>query len=358
MDEIVVSAPGKVLIAGGYLVLDPAYPGLVISTTSKFYTIIRPLKPGSTASAAAAAPPLIRVHSPQFINAEWRYGVHIGGAASEVAVTPLESEGGCVDQPARNPRCPRWGGDGGGYILTDALCLRSNKFVYLALQRTLQLVLEKVATETVRSILRTGLDVAIVGDNDFYSQRKQLEARNLVPTTTTTPVAVASLSQLPKFLPTGVSIRDVHKTGLGSSAALITSLVCALLLRFGVVASESLMQGADERDEGRQLAHNLAQYVHCLAQGKVGSGFDVSSAIFGSHIYTRFDPAVIQGLMSDDEVRCRSAPSPPVSLSIRGHTHMLLLDYVCREPRHYLGLCYPRRTPGGITKSSHLPCPL
>lgn len=97
MEEIVVSAPGKVLIAGGYLVLDPAYPGLVISTTSKFYTIIHPLKSGSTASVAAAAPPLVRVRSPQFINAEWRYDVNIGESASEVAVTPLESEGGCVD---------------------------------------------------------------------------------------------------------------------------------------------------------------------------------------------------------------------------------------------------------------------
>lgn len=101
MDEIVVSAPGKVLIAGGYLILDPAYPGLVISTTSKFYTVIRPLKLGSTASAAVAVattvPPLVRVRSPQFINAEWRYNVQIGGGDSEVTVIPLESEGGYVD---------------------------------------------------------------------------------------------------------------------------------------------------------------------------------------------------------------------------------------------------------------------
>jgi phosphomevalonate kinase len=33
----VVSAPGKVLVAGGYLVLDPAYSGLVIATSSRFY---------------------------------------------------------------------------------------------------------------------------------------------------------------------------------------------------------------------------------------------------------------------------------------------------------------------------------
>lgn len=108
MEEIVVSAPGKVLIAGGYLVLDPAYSGVVISTTSKFYTVIRSLKSGSTTPAAPAAPPapaapaaplpLVRVRSPQFVNAEWRYGVRIGGGASEVAVAPLESVGGCVDR--------------------------------------------------------------------------------------------------------------------------------------------------------------------------------------------------------------------------------------------------------------------
>ena len=174
--------------------------------------------------------------------------------------------------------------------------------MHLALQQTLQLVLETAAAERVRAVLGTGLDVAIVGDNDFYSQRTQLAARSLPPTT-------AALGALPKFLPTGVAIRDVHKTGLGSSAALTTSLVCALLVRFGAVAGASLAQGADGADEGRRLAHNLAQYVHCLAQGKVGSGFDVSSAIFGSHMYTRFDPSVIQGLMSD-EVRRPSFPAP------------------------------------------------
>jgi phosphomevalonate kinase len=30
-----------------------------------------------------------------------------------------------------------------------------------------------------------------------------------------------------------------------------------------------------------KLAHNLAQYCHYKAQGKIGSGFDVSSAVFG-----------------------------------------------------------------------------
>lgn len=59
--SIIVSAPGKVLIVGGYLVLDPKYSGIVISTSSRFYTTIRK---GALASR-------IQVRSPQFINAEW-----------------------------------------------------------------------------------------------------------------------------------------------------------------------------------------------------------------------------------------------------------------------------------------------
>jgi phosphomevalonate kinase len=52
-------------------------------------------------------------------------------------------------------------------------------------------------------------------------------------------------------------------------------------------------------DSGRLLAHNLAQYVHCYAQGKVGSGFDVAAAVFGSQLYTRFTPPVLKPLMVD-----------------------------------------------------------
>jgi hypothetical protein len=86
----------------------------------------------------------------------------------------------------------------------------------------------------------------------------------------------------------------VAKTGLGSSAALITSLVAALLVQSGLIAPEQLASAS-----ARHLAHNVAQFVHCFAQGKVGSGFDVSAAVFGSQLYTRFNPAVLHPLMDD-----------------------------------------------------------
>jgi phosphomevalonate kinase len=100
----------------------------------------------------------------------------------------------------------------------------------------------------------------------------------------------------------------VAKTGLGSSAALITSLVTALLVQTGLIAPDQLASAS-----ARHLAHNVAQFVHCLAQGKVGSGFDVSAAAFGSQFYTRFSPAVLQPLM-DDSARVPSLLFDPIRL--------------------------------------------
>lgn len=69
-----------------------------------------------------------------------------------------------------------------------------------------------------------------------------------------------------------------------------TSLVASLLLHLGAIDA-SLSQG------DLALAHNVAQLAHCAAQGKVGSGFDVSSAIWGSHLFRRFDPEALASLL-------------------------------------------------------------
>lgn len=112
-----------------------------------------------------------------------------------------------------------------------------------------------------------------------------------------------NLTKIPPFAPLNVPISQVNKTGLGSSAALITSLTAALLVHFGVINRESIIGDGD--GDSRRLAHNLAQFVHCLAQGKVGSGFDVSAAVFGSQVYTRFDPKVIQPLLDGQVIPIR-----------------------------------------------------
>lgn len=203
----------------------------------------------------------------------------------------------------------------------------NNKFVQLALENTIKLAIELKGILTIQPALSHGIDIIIVGDNDFYSQRATVSVSPAYQTSLVVligevylqlasmnlPRTWESLNKIKPFANTGVSLPDVHKTGLGSSAALITSLVSALLVHLSVLPASALAsvktgleimeQPITQHDvDGRKLAHNLAQYVHCLAQGKIGSGFDVSAAVFGSHMYTRFEPAVLQTLMDGSPV--------------------------------------------------------
>ncbi|XP_062099826.1 phosphomevalonate kinase, peroxisomal-like [Humulus lupulus] len=134
------------------------------------------------------------------------------------------------------------------------------------------------------------LDITILGSNDFYSYRNQIEARGL-------PLLPESLAALPPFAlitfnsgeSSGENSKpEVTKTGLGSSAAMTSSVVAALLHYLGVVDLAHVKGTAD-----LDVVHIIAQTAHCIAQGKVGSGFDVSSAVYGSHRYVRFSPEVI-----------------------------------------------------------------
>lgn len=87
---------------------------------------------------------------------------------------------------------------------------------------------------------------------------------------------------------------EVAKTGLGSSAAMTTAVVAALLHYLGVVNLALLSDQNQVKDTtDLDVVHMIAQTAHCIAQGKVGSGFDVSSAVYGSHRYVRFSPEVI-----------------------------------------------------------------
>lgn len=63
------NAPGKVLITGGYLVLEQQYAGLVLSSTARFHTSI---------TAQQDAPICICVESPQYHNLN-KYEYQQGG---------------------------------------------------------------------------------------------------------------------------------------------------------------------------------------------------------------------------------------------------------------------------------------
>ena len=121
--------------------------------------------------------------------------------------------------------------------------------------------------------------IIILADDDYYSQSE-----------TSSRCSDNESSQFQNF---NVTLGEVHKTGLGSSAALVTAITAAMLAHY---IPESY--GGIRSDAWKNRVHNLAQAAHSTAQGKVGSGFDVAAAVFGSCIYKRFTPEILEALGS------------------------------------------------------------
>jgi len=137
--------------------------------------------------------------------------------------------------------------------------------------------------------------ITILADNDYYSQpsapTSAAAAAAAASSTSTSSSSSATTVPPGRFAVFPTTLKGAHKTGLGSSAALVTALTAALLSHY---LPPSLFDAAT--DGGRRTLHNLAQAAHCAAQGKVGSGFDVAAAVYGSCTYRRFSPAVLAGL--------------------------------------------------------------
>lgn len=220
------SAPGKALLAGGYLVLDPKYGAYVVALSSRMHSIV---KHEITSDSAGSI--IVNVKSAQFNGDEWSYIVD-----SQEDYSPRELNN------QKNP-----------FIEKSLL----NVFNYF------------------QPDLKTHGDILI----EVYSDPGYHSRENTVTRT----------NSVKSFCFHHKSISEVPKTGLGSSAGLVTVLVTSLVSCF----KEDLSVNS-EKD--LNLIHNLSQIAHCQAQGKIGSGFDVAAATFGSIYYHRFDPAIINNL--------------------------------------------------------------
>ena len=83
-NAVAVSAPGKVLLAGGYLVLDRAYTGLVFGLDARIHVTVQPIR---TRKGVAFSE--IEVISPQFDDAVWEYGYRLRESDRGFHVTQL-----------------------------------------------------------------------------------------------------------------------------------------------------------------------------------------------------------------------------------------------------------------------------
>jgi len=82
---VAVSAPGKVLLAGGYLVLDRAYTGLVFGLSARINVVARHIPTSEGVQLSE-----IVVDSPQFLEAQWRYGFHLAPERGGIKVTQFQ----------------------------------------------------------------------------------------------------------------------------------------------------------------------------------------------------------------------------------------------------------------------------
>lgn len=81
--SVVVSAPGKVLLAGGYLVLDRDYTGIVFGLDARIH-----VRANGMPTVAKFEQPVIHVRSPQFKQSLWRYH-YDGDKADAIAITDV-----------------------------------------------------------------------------------------------------------------------------------------------------------------------------------------------------------------------------------------------------------------------------
>lgn len=217
----VFSAPGKALIAGGYLVLDPAYNAYVTALSSRMHARIQKETPAQNSS--------ITVSSPQF-GGVWTYTIDNSGPVAEFSEV----------KNSRNP------------------------FV----EAVIKTVLNYIGTND-----RFALSITLFSDPGYHTQE------NAVGKTSTNGTRT--------FLFHSKRIEDVAKTGMGLSAGLVAVVTAALVCHF---TGKSV-------DSARNIIHNVAQIAHCEAQGKIGSGFDVAAAVYGSIIYRRFSPETIDHVL-------------------------------------------------------------
>jgi phosphomevalonate kinase len=217
--HVTVSAPGKALVAGGYLVLTRPNLGVVISATARFYTTVAwiPYEVATRSSDTTS----IFVDSPQF------------HTTFEFSYTSTTNQ-------------------------LTSISSTENKFVEKCLSVVLSFALQHFGQDEFSKMLNISdkkqrIGIRMQADNDFYSQIKALKALDI-------PLVSSSLKTIPQFNPCP-KLEDgsveVAKTGMGSSAALTVSLVGALLQWFGIVSIET-----EKSDKDSALIHNLAQLAH------------------------------------------------------------------------------------------------
>jgi phosphomevalonate kinase len=269
---ITTSAPGKVLITGGYQILEKPRQGIVVAGNARFHTTAQWKKINVKSKRPEQC--IIIIKSKQFGQIScYTIQSPVNGTLCNVTSIPFYNDGVYTQPPSYNP-----------YIQTTLV------YVFTAM---IELMRKNYTTQTFDNynllIKEYYLEIQLNADNCFYSQQQMFHDSNLPPLS-------SSYTQLNRFsIP-----KKISKTGLGSSATLVSSLVGSLMVSVAGYTLPIKNQPSTwiSTKKNVHLAHQLAQICHVVAQGKVGSGFDVCSAIYGSICYERYTPVLLKKFLS------------------------------------------------------------
>ena len=261
---VTASATGKILLTGGYLVLEQPNQGLVLSLDARIHSSVYALNQTSNYISSLEVPAeafKIYLITPQITQdvIELYAQVQYDEQQSDVQVLL----GGMVSR---------------------------NKFISTTLQHCLTMAASMLKRDYFQQLTSNGLFIYVYGDTPFY---------------TSNPLQINWDVTCDQEQLHGVPIETIHtfspddfktKTGLGSSAALVSSLTTAIFSYFGLFAltSETLKAldanailpsiGQYDHEVAFRVAYQTAQFAHCAAQGKVGSGFDVAASFYGNQV--------------------------------------------------------------------------
>lgn len=141
----VASAPGKVLITGGYLVLERPNAGIVLSTTARFYAIVKPIYGEVLPESWAWAWADVKLASPQLYR-QATYKLSLKNSTLQ-RISSRDSPNPYVEHAIQY-----------AVAAAKAICV------------------DKDRKDALLKLLLQGLDITILGSNDFYSYRNQVSS--------------------------------------------------------------------------------------------------------------------------------------------------------------------------------------
>jgi phosphomevalonate kinase len=262
-------AYSKSLITGSYAITEPGHHGIALGLTPSFYAYKHQDLTGSN---------IIRIITPQFPDDylyEYNYNVQ---EITEISSETENLNGGkAIKLSIENP-------------------LGTSRFIESIVRVTLTYLLSQ------NLLKKSGVSVEVFEDKEFISEKFHKKTQPMCEVT-----SLGAGDRSLHYQLFDRNINEVTKTGLGSSACLIISVL-------GILANE--LSGNDPTFTQKKI-EILGQIINSLAQKKIGSGFDIACAVFGSIVYTKMDAAKFSSLITlMEEISDSIDTSHPIPLVI------------------------------------------